>query len=102
MKPFRFSDVLVKTLSVKENSEADRKLPQQPLKWKYMTSKGMQVRVLLLSIENYCSVFFAFSIRTRDSIACRIDVSHKTNGLSTPSTIELLVFTDPLQHTEAE
>ncbi len=45
-KPFRYSDVLIKTLSVKANSEADRKLPRQPLKWKNDTRNGPQVSTL--------------------------------------------------------
>ena len=46
-KPFRYSDILVKRLSVKANSEADRKIPRQPLKWKYETAKGIQVIIFV-------------------------------------------------------
>ena len=53
-KPFRFSDVLVKRLSVKANSEADRKIPRQPLKWKYPTTTGIQVITVVLRV--YLSV----------------------------------------------
>ena len=59
-KPFRYSDVLVKRLSVKANSEADRKIPRQPLKWKFETTKGIQVITVvvllclsLTSTENF-------------------------------------------------
>ena len=44
-KPFRYSETLAKRLSVKEASDADRKIPRQPLKWKTESATGIQVNI---------------------------------------------------------